>query len=73
MEIVENLKRMRINNSLLLQEATGYGHVEKGITTSFLIEIKPGSRAYRYNVDIALITCGEDGVYEKNLAKGSDE
>uniref|UniRef100_A0A915CN86 Uncharacterized protein n=1 Tax=Ditylenchus dipsaci TaxID=166011 RepID=A0A915CN86_9BILA len=35
---------------------------------------RPGRKAYRYDVDIALLTTTSDGSpYEKNLAKGSDE
>jgi hypothetical protein len=48
------------------------GH-ETAISSTFRIEVKPGAKAYRYDVKIEMEVPGHNGPVVKSLTKGGDE
>jgi hypothetical protein len=57
----------------ILNPPQNLSRVEDGRATLFLVEIKPGMKAYRYDVDINIVNPDSRDVTPKSLAKGADE
>jgi len=56
----------------MMRPAENYLKKMSGRASAFLIDIKPGAKAFRYDVSIKLKWFeGQD--YDKDLAKGTDE